>query len=154
MNIEPTKNRREDETPIYTYIGERRLINEFFDVPVPLKINLNDEVEVDVTDVTAVPPICIESTHQSDRGDATPIRNCTWEGAQSDQERDDPQIRLGDWLVQRGVIDRHQLYVALNHAHANATRIGDAVVTLGFAERGHVEEEVLALFVFSALQTI
>ena len=50
-------------------------------------------------------------------------------------------MRIGEWLVCRGVVTRRQLYQALLVRQAHGWRLGDVVVVLGYASRALVEEE-------------
>lgn len=50
-------------------------------------------------------------------------------------------LRIGEWLVCRGVVTRRQLYQALLVRQAHGWRLGDVVVVLGYASRALVEEE-------------
>ncbi|MCA9664416.1 MAG: hypothetical protein KC503_02475 [Myxococcales bacterium] len=49
--------------------------------------------------------------------------------------------RLGDWLVNRGLIDRYQLFAALNRSFHDGCRLGDAIVALDYLPRDVVELE-------------
>lgn len=49
-------------------------------------------------------------------------------------------IRFGDYLVERGAIDRQQLFVALTFHHRKGCRIGEAVAYFGFMEPEEVEQ--------------
>jgi hypothetical protein len=58
-----------------------------------------------------------------------------------DEEPQEPKIPFGDWLVRRGLIDRGQLFAALNLAYQKRFRIGDALVEQGVLSRPEVEDE-------------
>ena len=126
MRIEPTKSLRGDETPIYTYLGGQRLTDELHGAPIR-----------------------IEPFHQG-RGDATPA--CIYNRGQLEPGGVGSYFRFGDWLVRRGLIDRHKLFVALCHAAAQGSRLGDALVDLGLVDRGQVEEEAKTFADFAAFQ--
>jgi hypothetical protein len=49
--------------------------------------------------------------------------------------------RLGEWLVRRGVIDRCELFTALDASFRHRCRLGDALVWLELVERGRLEAE-------------
>ena len=51
-------------------------------------------------------------------------------------------LRFGEWLVQRGVLTRAELLLALLDSALHDWRVGDAVVVLGLASRRRVEAEV------------
>ncbi|MBW2732211.1 MAG: hypothetical protein JRH20_07435 [Deltaproteobacteria bacterium] len=51
---------------------------------------------------------------------------------------------FGDWLIQRGLIDREQLFEALCLSYQEECRVGDALVELGVLQRPTVEEEAQA----------
>jgi hypothetical protein len=48
-------------------------------------------------------------------------------------------IRFGDFLVERGVIDRQQLFVCLDFHVRKRCRLGEAVAYFGFIEPDEVE---------------
>src|SRR5437016_190412 len=50
-----------------------------------------------------------------------------------------PTIRFGDYLVERKLIDRQQLFVALGFHVRRRCRIGEAVAYFGFVEPEEVE---------------
>jgi hypothetical protein len=51
-----------------------------------------------------------------------------------------PEVRFGEYLVEQGVIDRYQLFRALQLQDARpGLRLGEAAVALGFASPGAVE---------------
>jgi hypothetical protein len=56
-----------------------------------------------------------------------------------------PGVRLGEWLVHRKLINRTDLYVALEVSYKEKIRFGDALVSLGVMQRPRVESEVVAL---------
>lgn len=62
-----------------------------------------------------------------------------------------PPLRFGDWLVRRGLIDRRQLFVALNASYIDSCRIGDALVSSKVIARPQVENEATAFQSFLAL---
>ncbi len=51
-------------------------------------------------------------------------------------------VRLGEWLVRRGVIDRRELFTALDASFRHRCRLGDALVWLELVERRRLELEV------------
>jgi hypothetical protein len=57
----------------------------------------------------------------------------------------DPAVRLGEWLVRRELINRRDLYVALDLSYQREMRLGDALVSLGVLQRLRVESEAQAL---------
>jgi hypothetical protein len=59
-------------------------------------------------------------------------------------ERTTERIRFGDWLVRRGLINRYQLFEALNLAFVERCRIGDALVQRATLGRDLVEREANA----------
>jgi hypothetical protein len=126
MRIEPGRPPRPDETPAYTYLGGQRLTDELHGVPIR-----------------------IEPFHPG-RGDATPA--CIYNRGRLNPGGIGSYFRFGDWLVRRGLIDRHQLFVALSHASARSTRLGDALVELELVDRCQVEEEAAAFADFAAFQ--
>lgn len=82
----------------------------------------------------------------------------TYLGAARREEEEDratvemsPPLRFGDWLVRRGLIDRHQLYVALNASYIDACRIGDALVSQKVLNRPQLEKEATAFQAFLLL---
>ncbi|MBW2536988.1 MAG: hypothetical protein JRI55_36215 [Deltaproteobacteria bacterium] len=56
-------------------------------------------------------------------------------------EEPDPTMPFGDWLVRRGLINRGQLFSALNLSFCNGFRVGDALVVMRALTRNEVEEE-------------
>jgi hypothetical protein len=54
-----------------------------------------------------------------------------------------PNLRFGDWLVRRGLINRVELFVALNTVYAGSEplRLGDALVRGRVLPRAVVESE-------------
>jgi len=48
---------------------------------------------------------------------------------------------FGEWLVKRSLINRAELFAALNESFIGRCRIGDAVVRLGLLRRTAVERE-------------
>jgi hypothetical protein len=50
--------------------------------------------------------------------------------------------RLGEWLVLRGLIDRAELFLALDVSFRYNCRLGDALVWLEVLDRGAIEREV------------
>jgi hypothetical protein len=56
---------------------------------------------------------------------------------------DNPYLRFGDWLVRRGLINRVELFVALNTVYGGSEmlRLGDALVRSGVLPRAVVESE-------------
>jgi hypothetical protein len=50
--------------------------------------------------------------------------------------------RLGEWLVNRGLLRRSQLFDALNVVFRDHCRLGDALVQLGLIDRQSLEREV------------
>jgi hypothetical protein len=50
--------------------------------------------------------------------------------------------RIGEWLVRRGLIDRVQLFTALDASYRHGCRLGDALVWLELVDRGRLEAEV------------
>lgn len=58
-----------------------------------------------------------------------------------DREDPEPTIPFGDWLVRRGLIDRGQLFTALNLSYRQGFRVGDAIVAMRVLARNQVEEE-------------
>ena len=56
-------------------------------------------------------------------------------------EEPDPTIPFGDWLVRRGMINRGQLFSALNLSFCRGYRLGDALVVMRALTRIEVEEE-------------
>lgn len=60
-------------------------------------------------------------------------------------------LRIGDWLVHRRLVTRHQLLLALKRAYRRRCRLGDAVVELDFLDRDRIEAEVLAMSSFNNL---
>lgn len=126
MHIEPGKLPRGDETPIYTYLGGQRLTDELHGSPIR-----------------------IEAFHPG-RRDATPA--CIYNRGQLQPGGVGSYFRFGDWLVRRGLIDRHQLFIALCRAGARGLRLGDALVDLELVDRGQVEEEARTFADFAAFQ--
>lgn len=57
----------------------------------------------------------------------------------------DPAVRLGEWLVRRELINRRDLYEALDLSYQREMRLGDALVSLGVLQRLRVESEAQAL---------
>jgi hypothetical protein len=53
----------------------------------------------------------------------------------------EPTIPFGDWLVRRGLIDRGQLFTALNLSYKKGFRVGDALVVMDALPRIMVEQE-------------
>jgi hypothetical protein len=49
--------------------------------------------------------------------------------------------RFGEWLVRRGVIDRVELFTALDASFRHRCRLGDALVWLELVDRGRLELE-------------
>jgi hypothetical protein len=62
----------------------------------------------------------------------------------------EPAIPFGDWLVRRGLINRKQLFNALNLSYRIGFRIGDALVALKVLSRHQVEDEAQRHTVFRA----
>lgn len=62
----------------------------------------------------------------------------------------EPAIPFGDWLVRRGLINRGQLFNALNLSFRIGFRIGDALVALKVLSRNQVEDEAQRHHVFRA----
>jgi hypothetical protein len=56
-------------------------------------------------------------------------------------EGGEPTMPFGDWLVRRGLIDRGQLFFALNLAFRVGFRVGDALVCMNALPRLQIEEE-------------
>lgn len=52
-----------------------------------------------------------------------------------------PRDALGEWLVQRRVLTRHQLFLALSTSHRLACRLGEAAVVLDFVNPNTLENE-------------
>jgi len=52
-----------------------------------------------------------------------------------------PVIRLGEWLVRRGLIRREALFRALDTAYRHNCRLGDAVVWMHLLDRETLERE-------------
>lgn len=48
---------------------------------------------------------------------------------------------LGEWLVRRGVLTRHQLFLALSTSHQLQCRLGDAAIVMGFVPPNLLEAE-------------
>jgi len=48
--------------------------------------------------------------------------------------------QVGEILVTRGLITRHQLFNALNESYRTGATLGEALIALGFVERGALEE--------------
>jgi hypothetical protein len=46
---------------------------------------------------------------------------------------------LGEALVERGIIDRFQLFQALQHSYNKARPLGDALVELGYADQPTID---------------
>ena len=61
------------------------------------------------------------------------------------QQLPDPAVRLGEWLVRRELINRRDLFVALDLSYQREMRLGDALVSLGVLQRLRVESEAQAL---------
>jgi len=57
------------------------------------------------------------------------------------EESQEPKMPFGDWLVRRGLINRGQLFAALNLAYQKRFRIGDALVEQGILSRPEIEDE-------------
>jgi len=55
--------------------------------------------------------------------------------------RPGPRYQLGEWLVRRGVLDRHQLFLALSTSHQLECRLGDAAIVMGFVQPALLEAE-------------
>ncbi len=53
--------------------------------------------------------------------------------------------RLGEWLVARGLLERAELFTALDASFRHGCRLGDALVWLELLERGTVESEARRL---------
>jgi len=66
----------------------------------------------------------------------------TLEGLPAWQEPAPFEDRLGEWLVNRGLLRRSQLFEALNLAFRERCRLGDALVRLGCIDRETLEREV------------
>jgi hypothetical protein len=74
----------------------------------------------------------------------TSRRNTTLSPFWPDDEDEDcspSRIRLGDWLVRRGLISRADLYFALNASFEKQLRLGDALVNGGVLPRSVLEAE-------------
>jgi hypothetical protein len=66
----------------------------------------------------------------------------TLEGLPAWQEPAPLEDRLGEWLVNRGLLSRSQLFEALNLAFRERCRLGDALVRLARIDRQTLEREV------------
>lgn len=60
-------------------------------------------------------------------------------------------LRLGEWLVRRGLLQNWQRNSALACCGRLNCRVGDAVVNMGWLDRESMEEEVEALGSYKAL---
>jgi hypothetical protein len=67
------------------------------------------------------------------------------------ESRDPRMLRLGEWLVQKSLISRSDLFDALNLCYTKQCRLGDAIVQLGRLPRACVEREAQALYESGAL---
>jgi hypothetical protein len=54
-------------------------------------------------------------------------------------------IRLGEWLVNRSLINRSHLYQGLQLAYQRSCRLGDALVEMGVLQRQRMEQEIQML---------
>lgn len=54
-------------------------------------------------------------------------------------------IRLGEWLVNRSLINRSHLYQGLQLAYQQSCRLGDALVEMGVLQRQRMEQEIQML---------
>ena len=66
----------------------------------------------------------------------------TLKGLPSWEEQAPLEDRLGEWLVNRGLLRRSQLFEALNVVFREHCRLGDALVQLGLINRQTLEREV------------
>lgn len=64
-----------------------------------------------------------------------------WPDEEEEEESFPSRIRLGDWLVRRGLISRADLYFALNASFEKQLRLGDALVSGGVLPRSVLEAE-------------
>ena len=51
----------------------------------------------------------------------------------------DQPDNLGEALVDKGLIDRHQLFNAMNRSYSSGTSLLDAVIELGYLSRADIE---------------
>jgi hypothetical protein len=70
------------------------------------------------------------------------------------QEGEEPILRFGDWLVRRGLIDRGQLFAALNLSFMMGFRVGDALVEMRVLTRSLIEEEARAHSTFHSFARV
>lgn len=70
------------------------------------------------------------------------------------QEGEEPILRFGDWLVRRGLIDRGQLFAALNLSFMMGFRVGDALVEMRVLTRSLIEEEASAHRIFHSFARV
>jgi len=153
MEIKRTTPRRADETPIYIgahQIGARKDRSSPGGRPVWIK--------VEPLEAGPWPPPtdgeqgCPEPLHiaptRPPRRDETPRVAYYTHRPQAGGEM---PIRLGEWLVRRGLLSTRNLFSALSYAQAGGMRIGDAIVAQGLLGRGQVELEALQHHTFFAL---
>lgn len=96
--------------------------------------------EADPRDILPIEPV------RATRADETPIY------VLAGLEVGPRPLRFGDWLVRRGLINRSDLFQALNESDRTGVRLGDALVSQEVLDRDRVEEEACAFFSFSSFQ--
>jgi hypothetical protein len=56
--------------------------------------------------------------------------------------------QLGEWLVRRGLIDRAELFMALDASFRHGCRLGDALIWLELLDRNRLEAEARRFHAF------
>ena len=125
-------HRKSSPEPIL-YESEPEVINknddddeeiEFSVIEDDIPLNLSESNEA----VVGGEPRVVESEVMADTGDELSIRS------QNGLSRQGSKVRIGDRLVEMGVIDKDQLNVALQEQKITGEMIGEVMVNLGFID--------------------
>jgi hypothetical protein len=120
------RSRRRDNTPICSYI----------DVGQESQIGSNGLLRIEPS--------------RKQRPDVTPAY--VFCPGELEPRLHEQQVSFGDWLVQRGLVSRPQLFVALHRSRTSCCRVGDALVELKVLARKKVEAEARAFDKFLELR--